>query len=603
MKRVLLCIVLAMAAPRLARGQSAGGFGIERYEPTPAGEWSFWVDHPWYSATRDFAAGLTFDYGHNPLVFGDRTGSSFSKSTAVIRHQLVGHVDLAASFLDRITLSASLPVVILERGTAAGGVAPNDTIVAGDPRPGVMFRLFGQAYQDPVSLHVGAYLWAPIGTKADHAGDGTVRFQPKVVIAGLQNWMFYSATASFLFRSEASLGSVAANAGSTVGKELQLGGAIGYADMKRGFRVGPEALLGTVVSSGFKQDFTSGEIMLGGNYQPIEWLQLGLAAGVGFAREPGTPDVRVIGRVAYAPMKAGAEPAPPPPSDRDGDNIADWEDACPDAKGVPSGDRKKNGCPDRDYDGVIDADDQCPDEPMGQNPDPTKLGCPLKDRDADGVYDPEDQCPDVPAGPHPDAKKPGCPDKDTDGDQVFDSLDQCPDVASGLHPDPERAGCPLADRDNDGVPDKVDACPDQPGAPSTDPKKNGCPGLVEIKGEKIVILQPVFFATNKDTILPKSYPVLTAVAEALKAEPGIKKVAIEGHTDSVGPAEYNLDLSQRRANSVMKWLVEHGIDGERLEAHGYGLSRPIATNQSSGGRAQNRRVEFIILNQAPAVEQ
>ena len=250
---------------------------------------------------------------------------------------------------------------------------------------------------------------------------------------------------------------------------------------------------------------------------------------------------------------------------------------------------------DRDNDGVPDSEDLCPDVPQGPHPNPTRRGCPDGDRDKDGVLDSVDQCPDTPAGDHPNPKRPGCPDKDTDGDGVYDSVDLCPTVPAGLHPDPDKPGCPLPDRDGDGIPDNVDACPDKPGAPNPDPKKNGCPGLVEIKNGKIVILKPVFFQTNKDKILKKSYPVLQAVANALLEETNIKRLSIEGHTDSVGTAAKNLDLSERRAKSVMTWLLAHGIDADRLEAHGYGLTRPIADNKTSAGRAVNRRVEFRIV--------
>ena len=146
------------------------------------------------------------------------------------------------------------------------------------------------------------------------------------------------------------------------------------------------------------------------------------------------------------------------------------------------------------------------------------------------------------------------------------------------------------------MPDPLDACPDQPGAPSPDPKKNGCPGLVEMKGDKIVIVKPVFFATNKDVILKKSYPVLESVANALRASPQIKKVQVEGHTDNRGKAAYNVELSDRRARSVMKWLVEHGVAQERLEAQGFGPQKPIADNGTAKGRVKNRRVDFVIVD-------
>ncbi|MDB4970886.1 MAG: outer membrane protein, partial [Myxococcales bacterium] len=225
---------------------------------------------------------------------------------------------------------------------------------------------------------------------------------------------------------------------------------------------------------------------------------------------------------------------------------------------------------------------------------------PEKDSDGDGIVDSADLCPTVAAGPHPDAKRAGCADVDTDGDGTFDSADLCPADPAGLHPDPAKAGCPQPDRDNDQIADDQDACPDQPGAPDVDPKKNGCPGLVQIKGGKLVIMEPVFFATNKDVILSRSFPVLQAVANALTAQPEIKHVSVDGHTDAQGRPEKNLDLSTRRAASVRRWLVDHGVAEERLESHGFGQTQPIASNRTATGRAANRRVEFRIVEAPPA---
>jgi OOP family OmpA-OmpF porin len=255
---------------------------------------------------------------------------------------------------------------------------------------------------------------------------------------------------------------------------------------------------------------------------------------------------------------------------------------------------------DRDADGVPDDLDLCPDQVPGAKPDPRRKGCPLKDTDADGVADDEDKCPEQPAGATPDPERAGCPDGDDDKDGVTNALDKCRDQAAGLYPDPTMPGCPLPDRDKDSVPDLYDACPDKAGAPSTEPKKSGCPGLVAVEGNTIKILKPVYFATDKDLILKRSFPVLKAVAGALAATPGIKKVSIEGHTDGSGEPEANLELSQRRAASVLRWLTENGVAAERLEAKGLGDTRPVATNKTSRGRAENRRVEFIIVDPAPA---
>ena len=121
-----------------------------------------------------------------------------------------------------------------------------------------------------------------------------------------------------------------------------------------------------------------------------------------------------------------------------------------------------------------------------------------------------------------------------------------------------------------------------------------------VEQSRIVINRPVYFATLKDRVLAKSFPVLRAVADALRALPEIRLVSIEGHTDSQGSEEFNADLSQRRANSVMQFLVQQGIEAGRLKAVGHGETRPVTSNDTAKGRAQNRRVEFKILDPAQA---
>ena len=251
---------------------------------------------------------------------------------------------------------------------------------------------------------------------------------------------------------------------------------------------------------------------------------------------------------------------------------------------------------DSDRDGILDPDDRCPQEAQGATPDPKRPGCPFRDADGDKTSDDEDRCPTLAAGPNPDPERPGCPDGDDDGDGVPNHQDLCPKQPAGLNPDGSQRGCPLADSDHDNVPDLYDACRDKPGAPSADPKKNGCPGLVVIEAGAIRILRPVYFATNKDRILPRSAPVLKAVAAALKATPAIRKLAVQGHTDEQGTPDLNLDLSTRRAASVKRWLEENGIESDRLSSEGFGDTRPVASNKSRHGRAANRRVEFVIVD-------
>lgn len=234
---------------------------------------------------------------------------------------------------------------------------------------------------------------------------------------------------------------------------------------------------------------------------------------------------------------------------------------------------------DSDGDGVPNRLDQCPNTPKGAKVD-TK-GCPI-DSDGDGVFDGLDKCPDTPAGVKVNAD--GCP-LDTDGDGVPDYKDKCPTVPAPGTID----GCP-ADRDGDGIPDANDACPDvaAPGTADGCPPKAAAPAVIDKK----LTLEGVNFDNDSSNLRPESLTVLDKAAETLRAW-GDVKVEVAGHTDSVSSDEYNLDLSQRRAETVRAYLIDKGIAADRLTAKGYGESQPVADNKTEAGRFKNRRVELI----------
>ena len=116
---------------------------------------------------------------------------------------------------------------------------------------------------------------------------------------------------------------------------------------------------------------------------------------------------------------------------------------------------------------------------------------------------------------------------------------------------------------------------------------------VEIKGDRLDLVEPVYFETGKDIIKRRSYPILDAVFSVLRRNPNMS-VRIEGHTDSQGSEDSNLVLSKNRASAVRRYLLDKGIEGRRLASNGFGESKPIANNSSVSGRAKNRRVDFVI---------
>ncbi len=115
--------------------------------------------------------------------------------------------------------------------------------------------------------------------------------------------------------------------------------------------------------------------------------------------------------------------------------------------------------------------------------------------------------------------------------------------------------------------------------------------------DRIVITKKVHFEFDKSIIRPISFRILDAVVDIIKSNPDLRKVRIEGHTDSKGTDAYNDRLSQRRANAVREYLLSHGVEASRLVAVGYGEKRPVDTNDTAEGRARNRRVEFTIVEQ------
>ena len=224
-----------------------------------------------------------------------------------------------------------------------------------------------------------------------------------------------------------------------------------------------------------------------------------------------------------------------------------------------------------------------------------------RDRDGDGIPDDKDACPDVPGVASADPAKNGCPlPLDRDGDGIPDDVDACPDVKGVPDPDPKKNGCPPPppDRDHDGIPDAEDACPDEPGPANSDPAKNGCP-TVHVTEKEVVILEQVQFDTDRATIKKVSDKLLDEVADVLKGHPELLRLEVQGHTDSTGARGHNKQLSQARADAVMKALLKRGIDKKRLTAKGYGQDVPIADNGTEEGKAKNRRVQFSITEKKP----
>jgi outer membrane protein OmpA-like peptidoglycan-associated protein len=289
--------------------------------------------------------------------------------------------------------------------------------------------------------------------------------------------------------------------------------------------------------------------------------------------------------------KSAVVAAPPEDPDPDKDGVLGTADQCP----TENGGSNPDGCPtrDKDGDGIADAADKCIDQAETVNKWEDEDGCPdtIPDTDADGFDDLKDMCKDQAEDKDSFQDEDGCPDPDNDSDGVLDAKDKCPGTQGPV----ENAGCPDTDKDGDGIVDRLDNCPDEKG---TD-KNQGCKAkqLVVITKTQLQILDQVKFVTGSAKLSPASNKLLDNVARVLLAHLEIWKVKVEGHTDNVGDSAKNLKLSQDRAASVVAYLVKKGVAPERLEALGHGDQNPIDDNGNAKGRAQNRRVEFNIVNE------
>jgi OmpA-OmpF porin, OOP family len=565
-----LAVALLSALTTGSALAQAPGFALNRFEPSERGSDFFAADSLDLRGKLRGAGGLVLDYSHDPLVLYDSDGEKLS---GVVSDQFFAHLGASIIVEDRVRFGLSIPIALIQSGESGTAgmlrVSSDNASAPGDLRLSGDVRLFG-LYDDPATMTLGLQFFAPTGSQESFTGDGAVRLIPRAQFAGNIEPVVYAASLGFQYRA-ADQGF----AGDPRGDEVMLTAAVGLRALKKRLVVGPELFGSAQVGDSdafFGRHRTPFELILGGHFAVSPDWRLGLGVGPGLTRALGTPAVRgllsvewVQGVAAPPPPAPPPPPPPPPPPDRDRDTVLDEVDACPDDPGQPTQDPATNGCPDTDKDGVFDRSDACPTVPGIKTEDPKTNGCP-----------------------------------DRDGDKILDDVDACPDEPGVASQDPKKHGCPPPkDRDEDGILNEQDACPDAAGPADPDPKKNGCPAARVEKGQ-IRILEQVQFAYNSAQILKASDFILNAVAKILSENPQIKSVRVEGHTDNKGGDAFNKRLSQKRAEAVVASLIKRGIDKGRFTSQGFGMDRPIDSNDTDAGRANNRRVEFHIEGQEPA---
>jgi len=300
-------------------------------------------------------------------------------------------------------------------------------------------------------------------------------------------------------------------------------------------------------------------------------LALGVAAGRGLTRGFGAPGFRGVLTVTFTPNAPELSPLP----------------AHAHARGI-----------DPDGDGIPDARDRCPDQPEDRDGFEDDDGCPDLDDDGDGIPDAHDQCPRVPEDVDGFDDDDGCPDVDNDHDGIPDAKDRCPLAAEDADGFEDDDGCPDDDNDHDGIPDRVDHCPLQPETINGNVDDDGCPdagaGLVTLAGSRIELGEPIRF-TADDKLAPESFNVLGQLAATLRAHTELLRIRLGVHLQPTGQPLVDQATSDRRARALRDWLVQWGIDAQRLVPRGHGSSRPVVRPDQNDAAARNERVELDIL--------
>lgn len=627
-------LVLTVGEVRAQQVIATDGLDIERFKPALDSQGLVLTEAGQGETAGDLNLGFYLHYAYRPLVLRDAGGDHLR---SLVDDRLAASFILSMGMFDWLTVGVEVPAVLWQEGELFGGDSGGTGLAAaglGDIRVGVKLTMLRQQ-QHGVSLAALLPLTLPSGDERSYMGGETISAMPGLALSRtlLDGMLLLAVNLGAWVQQSAGLGALKA------GHELyyRFGAQLNLDD----WSLSGEGVGGARIESiGSNQpEETPLEWLLAVHYRTPWDLHLTLGGAVGTLSGWGTPHTRAFFGLAWSPRvhdqdgdgladdqdRCPAQAGPRdndgcPWQDSDGDGLTDDRDGCPQKPGPVD----NRGCPwpDGDQDGLADNADECPQQPgpaankgcpwgdadgdgLTDNVDAcpaeagpaANKGCPFPDRDGDGVVDVDDDCPDEP-GP---AANKGCPWGDADGDGLADNVDQCPQQKEDPDGFADDDGCPDADNDKDGIPDADDRCPDEPEVINGFRDDDGCPDkgkvVVIVKKEKIEILQRVLFATGKAIIKRRSYNLLDQVAQTLRAHDEIGKVRIEGHTDAQGGERYNRRLSQRRAEAVRRYLIDKDVAPERLQAKGYGESKPIASNRTAKGRRQNRRVEFTIIEQ------
>ncbi|HSK05849.1 MAG TPA: OmpA family protein, partial [Kofleriaceae bacterium] len=568
-----LALALAPAAA------SADDLALSVFDPVPAtASDGFQLQSPDVGKSGDWALSAVVSHATDPLILDGIANGVFLDDYAVISRSTVTNLGGAIAFLGRFEAGARIPLYVQEgqppgnpieefTGQPAEGNARGDLALHAKARL-VRRRLAGDG---AFLVGLGAQLTLPTATAGRFAGaedpSGRVQILGSLVPGAFERRITLTMNLGGVLRTRSTYANLEQKSGAAWG----LGLAVRALDNV--WLAGE--VYGDTVPAGRTDEMTRSQVL-----SPIEWLAglrwkpdhrftVGLAAGRGLTSAIGTPAFRGVLALTLTPGAPELRPIriPKPDGDADGDGVRDSVDRCPDEPEDLDLFDDTDGCPDpdNDGDGIPDALDRCP----------------IEAEDVDGFEDAD-----------------GCVDKDNDGDGIPDALDKCPMEAEDADLFDDTDGCPDPDNDRDGILDAADKCPTSPETINGKDDNDGCPD----KGDSLVVLSPdrlelldLIQFTAAQKIAKASQNLLAQVGATMRARTEIVRLRITVHVQPTDDPDRDQALSDQRATAVREWLVQWGVAPERLEARGFGGTRPLVPADRKGAAALNQRVELIIL--------
>lgn len=551
-------MVLWLSVAALAQDVTGGAspeINAQTFAPSIDGKRLLWVEDASHREDGEVTGRLLFHYTDDPLVYVTENGETQRLVSSVLQADVMGGVTLGpARFGVRVPL-------LLRTGSSAVG----DETGLGDI--GLDAKLsIGKLLVLPFDLGVNARIGLPTSTVDAALGSPTVGWEMGVVGSKEIGRVLLAANVATSGGPAAELENVAFNdffvarLGGSVALHDNYGAGLEFSShvpYTEGFSNAAAAPL-EALASGY--GFVTDDVAIRGG------IGTGLTAGV------GSPDFRLILGVGY-------EPKPEPP-DTDFDGIVDDIDSCPSMPEDVDAFEDEDGCPDpdNDGDGIADASDECVNDAEDADGWQDADGCPEASTLLTVVaVDEEAQTPlDV-------AKiEATCGDLSLQGTgEVSSEMEPTSCELSATAPGYETASVTFAVQDG-------------PPIQATLALAKKREAKIVITRDRIELKETILFASGKAAIRSASFGLLDDAVALLEDYPEIKLLRIEGHTDAVGSASYNLTLSKQRAASVLDYFVDKGIASERLKSEGFGEERPLDPANNRAAYEKNRRVDFFI---------